>query len=148
MSHSTVLVIGDNPEEMLAPYSVEIAVEPYRDYEEGEPGDFWWVRSVRRGAEHYRNGTGLDEKDRRSAVCGRPPATLYADDPVDRWCLYRPDSLEAFITRGRAGVGMTFAVLDHEGWHERGRVGWFRHCQRRAGRLAGVVAAPRGPRSR
>lgn len=76
MSNSTVLVIGEDPEAMLAPYDENLEVEPYRRYEEGEAEDHWWVRSVRRGAEHHRNGTGLALEDRRSVFAGHPPRTV------------------------------------------------------------------------
>lgn len=69
MSHSTVLVClpaDTTPETLdaavsaaMEPFDENAGVEPYRDYEEGEPGDYWWVGSVRRGAEHHRNGTGI-----------------------------------------------------------------------------------------
>jgi hypothetical protein len=42
MSHSTVLVIGEDPEAMLAPYSEELEVEPYRRYEDvNSPQEHW-----------------------------------------------------------------------------------------------------------
>lgn len=42
MSHSTCLVIGENPEEMLAPYDEGIEVDPYRSYwEDDKPQDSW-----------------------------------------------------------------------------------------------------------
>jgi hypothetical protein len=69
MSHFSVLVcvpgdtdlsqLEDVMADILAPYDEGRRVEPYRDYEEGSPEDYWWVSSVRRGAEHHRDGTGL-----------------------------------------------------------------------------------------
>lgn len=67
MSHFTVTVClsadTTNVEEalngVLAPWDENRAVERYRDFEEGGPTDFWWVSSVRRGAEHHRDGTGV-----------------------------------------------------------------------------------------
>lgn len=42
MSHSTVLVVGEDPETMLAPYSEELEVEPYRTYvEDARPRDHY-----------------------------------------------------------------------------------------------------------
>lgn len=257
MSHSTVLVIGEDPEKMLEPYDENIEVEPYRRYDSSEkPADHWlhstlvaehdldpaagWPEFVRAWNERYKDEPyEYDaEKDRiysmstynpnskwdwyllggrwtgffrlkpgATGVVGQPgvftkpakdfyvdqarkrdidweamredcareaveehskvtealhglepivpwpvvrderfpgdigaarnwyhsqpgikalwDAKLYTGDPVDYWCLYRPDSLEAFVDRQRSSVGMTFAVLDHEGWHERGRMGWF-----------------------
>lgn len=47
MSHSTVLVIGEEPEEMLAPYSEELEVEPYRKYEDANsPQEHWHFKSL------------------------------------------------------------------------------------------------------
>lgn len=51
MSHSTVLVIGEDPEAMLVPFDEDLEAEPYRDYEDGEAEEHWWVKAVRRGAE-------------------------------------------------------------------------------------------------
>lgn len=60
MSHYATLVIGENPGELLAPFDENLEVDPYRKYvEDDKPGDYWWVRSMRRGAEHYREGTGI-----------------------------------------------------------------------------------------
>jgi hypothetical protein len=78
-------VLGD----ILAPWDEGLEVQPYRRHEDGSPGDFWWVRSVRRGAELHHAGGGLDAEDRRSALASRPPATVeekraeYAEDA--RW---------------------------------------------------------------
>lgn len=73
MSHFLVLVAlpADVPKgdlehavgRAMAPYDEGLAVEPYRVYEDGAPEEFWFVQSVRRGAEHHRNGTGLKEYD-------------------------------------------------------------------------------------
>jgi len=41
VSHFKVLVIGEEPEKQLAPYDESISVEPYRDYEKGQPTDHW-----------------------------------------------------------------------------------------------------------
>ena len=46
MSHFTVLVIGEDPETLLAPYSEELTVEEYRDYEDGKPEDHWAVAGM------------------------------------------------------------------------------------------------------
>lgn len=69
MSHSTTLVClpkGTDPDqidealaEALAPFDENTDVEPYRQYEEGGPEDYWWVRAMRRGAAHHRDGTGI-----------------------------------------------------------------------------------------
>jgi hypothetical protein len=69
MSHFSVLVClpGDTDpakvetalSEIMQPWDEGRAVEPWRDYADGGPGEFWWVSSVRRGAAHYRDGTGI-----------------------------------------------------------------------------------------
>lgn len=45
--------------DILAPWDENAAVAPYKKFEDGAAEDYWWVSSVRRGAEHHRNGTGL-----------------------------------------------------------------------------------------
>jgi len=69
MSHFSVLVCvpGEIGQADLDDYLAEVMerwnenrdVPAYRDYEEGAPEDFWWVRAIRAGAEHHRNGTGV-----------------------------------------------------------------------------------------
>lgn len=65
MSHYTVLIcISDDEMEnegldgvlnrKLAPFNENDRVEPYKVYEEGSPDQYWWVESVRRGAEEHR----------------------------------------------------------------------------------------------
>ena len=51
MSHSTVLVIGEDPECMLAPYDEDLKIEPYRQYVDVDsPRDFWlWDSLVEDG---------------------------------------------------------------------------------------------------
>lgn len=47
MSHFTVLVIGEDPEALLAPYDENIDVEPYRRYEDdATPKDRWDFASL------------------------------------------------------------------------------------------------------
>lgn len=47
MSHSTVLVIGDDPEKMLEPYDENKEVEPYRQYEDVQtPQDHWLFKTL------------------------------------------------------------------------------------------------------
>lgn len=41
MSHFTCLVIGDDPEEALAPYDENISVEPYKEYWDSDNYVFW-----------------------------------------------------------------------------------------------------------
>jgi len=73
MSHFSVLITlpaGTPPERIedeigrrMERWDENRDVEPYRDYEEGAPADYWWVSSVRSGAEHHRNGTGIKPHD-------------------------------------------------------------------------------------
>lgn len=258
MSHSTVLVIGEDPEAMLAPYSEELEVEPYRKYEEEQsPRDHWlmkvaredgglgddcgwpefaafvnkryddedpylydeeldriyrmttynpksrwdwyqlggrwtgffklkqdargqlgepglmtrsgkagWADSVRKGDidfEGMRDAKAAEAAERHAtamrALRGTPPivrwekvreemfpgdidaargyyhrqpgvialhdAKLWYDDPVEDLCLDHPDPLAEHVAQARKGAGLTFAVLNAGGWHERGRMGWW-----------------------
>lgn len=69
MSHFTVTVClpGERDNEkleerlgdILAKWDENVSVAPYKSFEEGGPAEYWWVRSVRAGAEHHRNGTGI-----------------------------------------------------------------------------------------
>lgn len=46
-------------EQALAPFDENLAVTPYREYEEDKPEDFWLYSSLRQADEDERNGTGL-----------------------------------------------------------------------------------------
>jgi hypothetical protein len=69
MSHFSVLVClpaGTDPSELddmlsevMQPWDENREVDPWHDYLDGAPAEFWWVSSVRRGAEHHRDGTGI-----------------------------------------------------------------------------------------
>lgn len=66
MSHYTVLVAIDpndpkrpDLETALAPFDENLEVEPYRDYEEGEPLEYWVYRALKRAAQHVADGTGI-----------------------------------------------------------------------------------------
>ncbi|WP_431728638.1 hypothetical protein [Verrucosispora sp. TAA-831] len=69
MTHFTVLVClpaNTDPDDIETAISDKLArwdenrdVEPYRDYEDGSPEEFWWVSAILRGADHHRNGTGI-----------------------------------------------------------------------------------------
>lgn len=50
MSHFSVVVCIDDPaklEAVLAPFDENLEVEPYRDYEDGKPGEHWAVKALR-----------------------------------------------------------------------------------------------------
>jgi len=63
-------------EKVLAPFDENMSVEPYRRYEGGFAEEYWWVSSVRRGAAHLKDGTGVDERDLESHSYGKPPLTV------------------------------------------------------------------------
>lgn len=52
-------------------------------------------------------------------------ANLWINDPVEYLCLEHPDPLLKHVTRARLEACRTFAILNADGWHERGRMGWF-----------------------
>lgn len=66
MSHFSVLIclpaetplehLDDEIGRRMERWNERRDVEPYRDYEEGAAGDYWWVSSVRRGARDLREG--------------------------------------------------------------------------------------------
>lgn len=43
----------------LEPFNENREVEPYREYVEGGPAEYWWVKYVRNERDDYRNGTGI-----------------------------------------------------------------------------------------
>lgn len=62
MSHFSVVVCVEHPDKLeaaLAPFDENMDVEPYPDYEEGAPEDFWLYRSLKGAAAHYEAGTGI-----------------------------------------------------------------------------------------
>lgn len=77
MSHFTVLVALDKSvditptdsgdrfglefalDQVLERFSENREVEPYREYLDGGPEDFWWVQATRRNRDDYVNGTGI-----------------------------------------------------------------------------------------
>lgn len=69
MSHFTVTVclpeqrdtekVEERLHDILAPWDENVSVAPHKNFEDGGAEDYWWVRAVRRGAEHHRNGTGV-----------------------------------------------------------------------------------------
>lgn len=70
MSHFSVLVcvpsdvdVNEYLTTVLAEWDENREVDPWRDYETGSPEEHWWVQSVRRDAEHHRNGTGIRPYD-------------------------------------------------------------------------------------
>lgn len=65
---------------------------------------------------HYHSQPGIEALAK---------AGLHFDDPVTYLCLDQTDPLAACVARCRAEACLPFAILDSEGWHERGRMGWW-----------------------
>lgn len=81
MSHFTVMVAldksvdlsydaeGKQPalefalDQVLERFNENREVEPYREYQDGGPEDYWWVSKARTERQHYADGTGLKEYD-------------------------------------------------------------------------------------
>ena len=84
MSHSTVLVIGENPEEQLAPFDENLDVEPYKDH--------WNEDYLKRFLEHYE----LDDVSQvtEEQVRDWSGSTEFGidDDGFYSMCSYNPDS--------------------------------------------------------
>jgi hypothetical protein len=90
MSHFCVLVClpGATPREDLLDvigarmerWNEDREVEPYRNYEEGSAEDFWWAKSIRRNAEHYRNGTGIKPYDQDGPTVSSESSRKPPDD--------------------------------------------------------------------
>ncbi|MEV0646036.1 hypothetical protein AB0I28_12300 [Phytomonospora sp. NPDC050363] len=90
MSHFTVLVtlpkgtahdkVEDTIGEILAPYDENTEVEPYREYEDGGPEEFWWVKSVRQAVQDLRDGTGIKPYDPNLLGWSTAASTLTADE--------------------------------------------------------------------
>lgn len=66
MSHSIVIValpaggsVEDRLAEALAPFDENLSVEPYHDYEDGSPAEFWLYQSLKRAAQDAADGTGI-----------------------------------------------------------------------------------------
>ena len=73
MSHFTVLVIGDNWEDQLAPYNENLEVEPYPSYWDDEECARFLEHYKRSSMDQYQPGFAEDVRD----WCG---ATDYGDD--------------------------------------------------------------------
>jgi hypothetical protein len=259
MSHSTVLIIGEDPEAMLVPYDENTEVAPYREYDEtARPEDHWafkaltteaglsvdadwpafvlaynaryddgeekmfydvemdriysmstynpqsrwdwyqlggrwtgffklkagaqgdtgspglftptskpgWADQARKGdidLEGMRDAAGAEAAEFHAkatlAMAGTPPlvawqkvreemfpgdidaartfyhgqagmkalfaAKIHLFDAAEYLCLDAPNPLLEHVTRARLDAGRTFAILDENGWHEKGRMGWW-----------------------
>lgn len=52
-------VVNTLLENALAPFDENAETEPYKDFEEGEPSDYWAISSLRKSVDHLANGTGI-----------------------------------------------------------------------------------------
>ena len=94
MSHFTVLVIGGNVEEQLAPYDESITVAPYRKYEHDTEWLFRaWARehegqqrpSLEEAIASYNRGLGEDEEYERVGIDDFGVFTMSTYNPDSRW---------------------------------------------------------------
>lgn len=135
MSHSTCLVIIDGSvssaseaaataEEMLAPFSEELEVEPYKRYEKGAPADFWLVRPLRE--EGALPDGDLSWLQVATAANARYPDDRYDVDnegmyqmstynPRSKWDWYQLGGRWTGFFTVKAAVGST-AVLGEASW--------------------------------
>lgn len=77
MSHFSVLItlpagtppecIEDEISRRMEPWDEGRRVEPYRSYEDGGAGDYWWVAAMQRGAQELREGA--PSKVRYDEIC-------------------------------------------------------------------------------
>lgn len=106
MSHFTVLVVGDDPEGQLAPFSEEIQVDPYKDYEK-KP--YWFNKLI---AEEGGNPASMSDE----AIVAWTVARWGSDEPyaydsngLYRWSTYNPLSQWDWYQLGGRWAG-TFLV--------------------------------------
>jgi hypothetical protein len=83
MSHSVCLVIGDDPETLLAPFSENIDLEPYRKYETGGITDFWAYKILME-KELIQEGCTWGELCAAYNVRYGGENFMYFDDELDR----------------------------------------------------------------
>lgn len=105
MSHYTVLVAIDPTDPKrpdvataLAPFDENLEVEPYRDYESGEPSGHWVYTALKRAAQHVADGTGI--------LPYEPDELGYSN----RWSKETPEVQRAKLEADAA----TFAALPEE----------------------------------
>ena len=117
MSHFAVIVIGENWEKQLAPYSEELQIEPYLD-EDGEETSYnpksrwdWYVIGGRwTGYFPLKNGTkGIIG---RPGILTKPSMPGFADQA--RFCDIQEGEIKT-----------PFAFVKEGKWYERGEMGWW-----------------------
>jgi hypothetical protein len=153
MSHYPLLVIGEDPDAQLAPYSEHLDVEPYLDSVEGE-----WKDALIKATEYVTEHSGAYTKnwgpgeflDSYYGVGYWTP--VKGTGGFEHWSRYNPLSKwDWYVTGGRwegflrtrdgravnectlgdldLGEGfadrLPHAVLRNGGWVETGRMGWF-----------------------
>ena len=150
MSHFTVLVVGDNAEEQLAPYDENIEVEPY--------GEDWGDEDIALFEEHVMKVSGdLDTVLAKMREWNGCKNTYDSErDVYVRWTTYNPKSQWDWYEVGGRWEGffkltgedrwvdsaykgeidfegmkqqdiepLTFAYVKDGEWHERAQMGWF-----------------------
>lgn len=93
MSHYTVLVVLEKPadaaenwlesslDQALAPFDENLEVEPYRNYQDGDPGKFWAVDSLRKsGLLTSADPTWQEVADAFNSSRERPSSRLHVDE--------------------------------------------------------------------
>lgn len=78
VSHYSVVVCLSDPDKLkdvLAPFDENLDVEPYRDYEKGDPKDFWAVTVLRE-----ESGLNLDDATLTWAQVAEAYNARYSDD--------------------------------------------------------------------
>ncbi len=116
MSHFTVIVIGDNPEEQLAPFNEELQVEKVE-----EDGDEYW-RNPDAKWDWYQLGgrwTGYFKLlPGKTGATGRPGLFTHpAENGTADQC--RKGDIDP------ASVSAPFAVVKDGMWYQRGELGWW-----------------------
>lgn len=125
MSHFTTLVIGEDPEALLAPYDENTEVESYRRYEEGEAEDYWWTGAMRRDLAGFRRIETEGVAAVRAALLAefaeramewerdKTPEKVAKELSDYRWAGERAQRIEA-----QPMTWATLADLYNERWHD------------------------------
>jgi hypothetical protein len=111
MSHFKIIVCCDDPDQveaLLAPFDENLEVEPYRNYQGGEPGDYWSVGILREDGR-------LPEEPTWTEVAEAHNAQYAPDGPGG------DDGSEYLHTDGeRAWVMSTYSPASKWDWYEVG----------------------------
>jgi hypothetical protein len=140
MSHSTVLVIGEDPEKMLLPYDENTEVEPYRTYEDVEtPQEHWlfdvltkghglapdadWAAFVTARNERYDDEPIQHDADTNKVY------SMSTYNPLSRWDWYQLGGRWTGFFKLRPGAGG--ATGEPGLMTPRGKVGWADQARKR-----------------